>query len=280
MQLHSNPLTPFEKDNSPLSLHARLRWMNAGSRDDAKRRRAIDALLRQQSPDGSFAHSVARTIIALFDLHLLHAAPDRHTLAAINFLLETHLPPLQGICGGVYDGMFFRVDRPDRHALRHLRNLPFTNGCGGFVKTGAALYFAAAFHQGDPHRIATAHARINTVARQRHGRLCSGPCANNLLQACALDPTQRHQDAATLTAAYLATLQTPAGTWTRSVPFFPTLNALARLHSRPARLQFDQALSRALATQSRTGTWGRTSAPFNAYTLLDAAEARNLKLTW
>ena len=184
MQFKADPLSVFTRDQSAIAIHARLRWMNGGARDSALGRRVLDRLRRTQADDGSWGGSVAATIEHLFDLWLL-GQPDRMTARAIDWLLEVPLEPPRNLCGGVYDGMFFRVLTADRPRLRRLRSLPFTGGCGGFVKTGAALFFATVLGQGSADRVARAYARAEAVGRLRQGRWCSDSCGNNILQAVA-----------------------------------------------------------------------------------------------
>ena len=71
MQFKTSPYVVFEKDDTPLTIHARLRWMNGGSKDRTRARQAVDALRHRQSDDGSWDGSVAQTIESLLGLWLL-----------------------------------------------------------------------------------------------------------------------------------------------------------------------------------------------------------------
>jgi ABC-type multidrug transport system fused ATPase/permease subunit len=63
---------------------------------------------------------------------------------ALNWMLETELPPFKSeLRNGGYNDLFLRTTRRDHSEMRKMSGLPFTSGCSGFVKTGAALYFAA-----------------------------------------------------------------------------------------------------------------------------------------
>lgn len=153
MQFNVDPRPVFEHDMSVLGLHARLRWMNGGSKDLQSAKQAIWQICSEQQGDGSWDGSAAVTIARLFELYLLETEANRTTARAIEYLSEMPAKVLSGICGGTYDGMFFRVGSSDRQAMRKLCGLPFTPGCAGFIKTGAAMYFATRFGQGDIGRI-------------------------------------------------------------------------------------------------------------------------------
>jgi len=271
MRLEADPLAAISRDNAPVAIHARLRWMNGGAADRALAKRVIDRLRREQSDDGSWGASVAATIRNLFDLWLL-GQPDRMTAKAVDWLLEMHHPALRNVCGGIYDGMFFRLTAADRARLRQLRSLPFTAGCSGFVKTGAALFFATVFGQGDARRVSAAYERAERVGQDRNGRWCSASCGNNILQAVAVHPQYSDGPAMRLAVQALRERQDAAGAWSGGVPFFPTLMALSRVRSVPAQEQVRKALQRAARVQNKDGSFGRTDQAFHAFVVLDAME--------
>lgn len=271
MQFKADPRVVFTREESPIAIHSRLRWMNGGAKDRALAGRVVDRLRREQSADGSWGGSVAATIQNLFDLWLV-GEPSRATAKAIDWLLEVPHAPLSGICGGVYDGMFFRVPRADRQRLRELRALPFTNGCGGFVKTGAALFFATVFGQGDARRVRVAYDRAEAVGVQRNGRWCSDSCGSNILQAVAIHPRRSKDKAMGLAIRSLASRQEASGKWRGAVPFFPTVFAFSRLDDKSARRQVRLAMQHLAAIQNKDGSWGRSHQAFHALVALDACE--------
>jgi hypothetical protein len=213
----------------------------------------------------------------LWELWLLDAGADGVTQRAVEWLMEKGQAVREGICGGVYDGLFFRVGREDRAALRRPSGTVFTPGCSGFVMSGAALFFATVFGQGDAGRREAAYRRLEAVGRMRHGRWCSSSCGNNILQAFATDPVRRECGAMKLAVKALGEVQDGSGAWGRGTPFFPTLWALARVGTKGAREQVRRAVACAAAKQRGDGSFGGTWRAERTWMLLDAMECAGIR---
>ncbi len=150
MKLKANPRTFLTNNDSPFSLHAQKRWLQKNPSLDNKRKKILDTILKTQSADGSWDGLVLPTIQNLFSLWLLQEEPNEQIHAALDWMLETDHPPMQctSTDGAPYDNLFFRTTREDNRALLRISGVPFTQGCSGFVKMGAALFFACVFGRG------------------------------------------------------------------------------------------------------------------------------------
>ena len=249
--------------------------------DDALAGQMISKVCKGQSPDGSWGGSVATTIDRLFALWLsmeggrLAGRPRRWT----GFWKWTTQPMHhQSSDGAAYDGLFFRRGRGESVALRKLRGVPFTPGCSGFIKTGAALYFACAFAQGNADRVAAAYDSLSRVIEVRQGRWCSGSCGNNILLAFAAHPKHSQSAGMRRAVAWLSDQQDADGSWRKGVPFFPTFLALSRAKHNLAAHQRQRALQRLERTQNRDGSWGRSQPLLNTYLVLDAINHLSLPI--
>jgi hypothetical protein len=269
MDFRADPYSVFDRDDAPVSLHARMRWQRgAGAAAQAARTRIAEIAARQR-PDGSWDGSLARTIEALYALWLLGAKPDRTVIAGIDYLAERpgDLRPVADTCP--YKGFFMEAPRRD---LQTLRGVPFTMGCSCFVKTGAALFLAAQFGRQNDERIDMAYRSTDRTSRLREGRLCSGPCANNLHLAIAANPQARAAPGARAMVRYMEACQTERGNWERSLPFFQTLWVLSHMPQRSAAQQVERALQRVERTQNPDGSWGRADRTLCTYLVLDSLE--------
>lgn len=272
MQLHAEPLATFAHGDSPLSLHVRLHYGAGGmaDRDSAARQRA--AILAQQDSDGRWKRSTGHTVNALFQLWLLDQQPCSTTARGVDALLEAHYPlPRQSQHPEYFDMLSCHVSRGE---LAHLNDVPFTMGCSLFVKSGAALFFAAKFGQGDAARIAAARRVFDLRAKDplRRGCWCSGPCANNVVQGYAASPDLACGPAMRLVVSHLAAQQRPSGEWGSNIPFYPTCFALAQVPGGAALRQLKLAAAKLVKTQNRDGTWGRSKRELNTFLVLDALQ--------
>jgi hypothetical protein len=265
-------LSIFEQSDSAIAIHARRRWMNGGKRDGVLAGRILSRRRRQQSGDGSWAGSVAKTIENLFAIWLLDEHLSHTTAKAIDWMLEVGHPAMHHECGdgAAYDSMFFRMARGERESLREMSGVPFTQGCAGFIKTGAALFFATAFgHRSD--LADAAYDSLSRVVQVRQGRWCSPSCGNNILQAFAIHETRSTSAAMKRAVAWLATQQEESGAW-GSVPFYPTVFAMGHLKDASSRRQLRAAMRRLQRLRNPDGSWGRSQRELNTLLALDAME--------
>lgn len=280
MKTKADPLAIFRESNSPIALHVRKRWMGGAGRAVALAGGTVKHLEDKQAEDGSWNGTVAHTIQNLFALWLLLERADRSVNRALDWMLETGYPAMQ--CprenGATYSNMFFRTSRHDRQELRRLMHLPFTSGCSGFVKTGAALFFAVEFGRAGDERVEQAFASINRTAQVRNGRLCSGPCANNIHLALAVHPRYSGGAGMARVLSWLERQIKPTGSWDKGIPFFPTFWMLAHLKSRKSNELFRQALVRVERSQNSDGTWGRGQKLLDTFLVLDSLSRKGIEL--
>lgn len=272
MQLQTDPLTPFLTSDSPLALHVRARCGKPRAGDRARRTQLGSEIIARQGPDGRWDACAGRTINALFALWLLGQTPGEATARGVNALLEADFPlPARSRHDEGFDMLSCHVGRSE---LARMENVPFTMGCSLFVKTGAGLFFAARFGQGDQARIAAARKVFDTRAKapKRRGCWCSGPCANNIVQAYAASSDLAAGPAMRLVTAYLASQQRPSGEWGGEIPFYPTLFALAQVPGKKAEAQLMRAAQRLARTQNHDGTWGRSRRELCTFLALDALQ--------
>ena len=243
-------------------------------------RQGVQALLSAQKPDGSWGGSSADTFQSLFSLSLLGRPAGRGIRKAVDWLTEVHRPVFECQAGdGVsYDGLFFQMTRADRARMRKLSGVPFSTGCSGFVKSGAALHLATVFGVGDADRIERAFDTFASAAKARSGRWCSASCGNNVLQAFAVRPDYARHPSMDLALAWIESLQDDRGDW-GPAPFYPTFWAMSCIANPIAERQFERALPRVAKLQGRDGLWGRSDRSFKTYMVLDACRRRGVDIS-
>jgi hypothetical protein len=269
VKLNRDPSQVFQGERSPVALRARIDFMGEHGCAFTAEKFAGEILVRQR-PDGSWGDA-ASTIKALYDLALLNPGGNMITRQGARWLLEEHLPPMECVStdGAPYHGLFFKVEKYQAARLNALTGTPFTKGCSGFIKTGAALYIASAHGLAKHERIRPAFESLDEVVAVRKGRWCSPSCSNNIFQGYAAHPEARDGPAMRKAVAALGKLQKPSGAWA-GAPFYPTLHALSMLESKAAKKQVAMALAKCARTQRRDGSWGGREKLHDSYLVLDA----------
>lgn len=269
MKLRHDQFQIFQGDRSPVGLRVRMDFMGEHGCAFTAEKLAGEILVRQR-PDGSWGDT-SSTIKSLYELSLLNPGGNLITRQGARWLLEEHLPPMAytSTDGAPYSNLFFKVERYQSAKLNALAGTPFTRGCSGFIKTGAALYLAAAHGVKGSERVALAFESLDEVCKVRGGRWCSPSCSNNILQAYAAHEESREGVAMRKAVAALGKAQKPSGTWA-GAPFRPTLFALSRLESKPAAKQVSLALAKCTRMQKRDGSWGGSEKLHESYMVLQA----------
>lgn len=221
-------------------------------------RAALGRIAALQRADGSFG-PLTVTIRSLYALHLLQRSGSHESDRALDWLWETGLArpePRRAGDGIVYHDLLFRVRQGEAGRLSRMTGTPFTQGCSGFIKTGAGILLASAFGRGREARVQRALRCLDEVIRERDGMWCSPSCSNNILQAYAAHPDASRGRGLSRAVRALGKLQTESGSWP-GLPFASTFGALAAVDTREARAQVRRALPLVRRTQGRDGSWGR-----------------------
>jgi len=269
VKLERDPCQIFEGVKTPVALRVRMDHMGEHGCAFTAEKLAGQILVRQK-PDHSWG-TVSETVCALFDLQLLNPGGNLITRSGVSWLLEEHLPAMECVStdGSPYHNLFFKVERYQSKKLNDIAGTPFSKGCSGFIKTGAALYLASANKMHANERVAAALESLDKVIKVRKGRWCSPSCSNNILQGYAMHPEAKDGPAMRAAVAALGRLQKPSGVWT-GAPFYPTLYALSNCESKPAAKQVRLALAKCARTQKKDGSWGGKNKLHDTYMVLEA----------
>ncbi len=83
MRLRYNPFDIFTSSKTPVGLYARQKWLNEQTAATLKAdfQETVTGLLSSQDSDGSWDHSVVKTVHRLFGLHLTVRAQSKIRLA-------------------------------------------------------------------------------------------------------------------------------------------------------------------------------------------------------
>lgn len=273
-----DPLAHFLRQSTPHALYVRrvVLQQNTAARRTAERRLRATFLLEQRE-NGSWGNSVIKTIDRLFLLYLLGDEGSDEAQKGTRWLLEDGQEPMRHTCGdGVsYDHLFFRLSRSESRALVAHRGLVTTPGCAGFIKTGAALYFASVFGLAEEERVERAMQTLVKVAQQR-GLWCSVSCSINILRAFLAHPRYAGAAVAREAVEILEREQTRTGSWRGAQLFYHTFNTLAHSTSRSAVRQVSNCLERLQRTQNSSGTWGRRHADLASLLVVDGLRRHGL----
>jgi hypothetical protein len=279
LRLKADPLPIFREADSPVALHVRQRWLGDDARASDLAGETVARIEAAQGADGSWDGSCARTIENLFSLWLLLERKDPCVQKALDWLMETGRPPLHlpQENGATYNNLFFRTSRRDNTDLQRLTDVPFTPGCSGFVKTGAALFLATQFGLAGDDRVEKAFRSAVQTAKARNGRLCRGSCGNNINLALAVHPRHSRGPGMGCVLSWLERHMAPTGSWDQGIPFFPTLWVLAHLRSPKAGRLFRRALVRVARSQNSDGSWGRRQKLLDSFLVLDSLKRKGIE---
>ena len=279
MDLRADPRAVFQENDSALALHARRRWLEGAGCARSKARRRVREVAAAQQPDGSWDGKTSVTIRRMFELWLLADKPSDAMHRGLDWLTEPGRPPLEH---KHYHGMFFRIPNERVRALHRMPDVPFTPGCSGFIKSGAAMFFACQLgREKEPH-VARAFASAEKLPAlpRNQGRWCSPSCGENIFQAFAAHQTLAGSDAVRKYVAYLADQQKPTGRFDGRTPFLPVVWGLSRLRFKAARAVFARTLPAIARAQRKDGSWGSRNRQLNAFIVLDSMERAGINVDW
>lgn len=256
-----DPFTVFRESKTPHGLYARKRWLGESSKAWEKDFQDTVRLLKAgQDGDGSWNHSSLETIKRLFGLHLTVRDSDDKIDLALDWLKE-RLRTVQG----------------ERHCSfceslknKNLRGLPLSTGCGQFFLSGATLFLSSIFGRESDPFLLSVYGRLDALGQERRGRWCGWSCSNNIIRAFVVHPSYANKKSVSLAVRALSVVQEHSGRWTRPVPFYQTVNALAHLKSKEVEIQLNKAFKWLYKTQNINGTWGRADTEWNTFLVVHA----------
>ena len=273
MKLKASPYKVFEKSKTPYAIYARKHWMGESSKSLKDLTDSLlESILKKQNPNGSWHDSVVKTVEYLYILSLLAPRRTRAGGGAVDWLLEKSEPLVVRISGdgSPYTGLPFKVGHEDVRQIYTRRDLPFHQGCSGFFKTGAALYFSGVFDRADDERVAVAFKSLDKALQIRGGKWCNVACSGNILRGYVAHPRKRNSSQTKEALRYMEQIQTRAGGWKGTPFFYQAFNTIAQSNLPSARRQVKRAVERIARSQNRDGTWGRSDPEFNTFMVLDA----------
>lgn len=225
-----------------------------------------------QMENGSWNDSVPETFTNLYHFSLFTNEADERIIRALDWLFEKHHEPFmsQNSDGCSYDYLLFRTSKSDNEAMRKMKTVPFTNGCSGFIKTGATLFLATHFGIDDDftRRIYSVIDKLPNC--RKSGWYCSSACGNNIFQAIAKHPEFSKRDSVDIALKYLERHQKENGDFEGSIPFYPVFNALSRIELPRAEILFDRAMTKIEKRQHKDGAWGKSHKQIHTYLVIDA----------
>ncbi len=274
--LRFDPYQIFKNSSTPYAIYARRKWL--GEETESSRiegDQIVAKLIDVQNNNGSWNDSVVDTIQNLHLISLLAPKFNGRTKRAVDWLLEKGHEPMRH---SLYEGLFFRMNRNDTKQIYRRRDFIFTMGCSGFVKTGAALYFAGIFTKQKDERVLYAFKTLDKVIKKRHSKWCSLPCSNNILRAYISHPLKRQSKQTQDALKILAKAQTKNGGWQGTSYFYHTFNLIAQSKLKVARQQIIKALPRIISSQNRDGSFGKDNKEFYTFLVLDGLKRQRIKI--
>jgi hypothetical protein len=268
MKLGYDPYQVFRFSKTPAGLYARQKWLGETERSQWKIdfQETVNALLADQTHDGSWQHETVATVRHLFGLHLTVRSSSVQIDAALTWLLEK-----------------INLQRENNHvsskevaAGTELAGLPFTPSRPVMLLTGAALFLATIFGREKEPNVLAIYKWLSAAGVKNEGRWFDGPSSHNIFRAMVVHPVFAKDKATALAVEYLAGLQTDNGGWGDDLSFYRTLNALAHLKLPQAETQLERAFERLFENQNRDGTWSRSEPEWNTFLAIHALKNKGL----
>jgi len=260
--LRFNPLQVFASSRTPPGLYARKKWLGEENTRSWKKdfQDTVRALLKGQSPDGSWGESAVVTIQRLFGLHLTLRERTEAVTKGLHWLM------------GEMDRAFprKRVHLEGHIEMEALKGLPFTRGCSGLFLYGSTLFLSSIFGLHGHKTVLTVYERLEKMGIEREGRWCGWSCSNNVLRAFVVHPEYCRSRVVGLAVEALSRVQRQSGEWPREIPFYKTVNALAHLDLPHADVQLEAAFRRLRERQRKDGTWGRSEKEWDSFLAVHA----------
>lgn len=267
IKIRYNPYVIFASNPSPVGIYARKKWLNQEQTPQWKVdfQNAAQALLKEQSPDGSWQGSIVETIQHLFGLHLTIRESNQPIDTALEWLVEKALRVMQGL------------SIPDEElGGSRLHSLPFTPGRFDLFVMSATLFLSCTFGRAHDTDVLRMYEWLSRHVLSKERKPPGWSSANNILRALVVHPVySRHASTATLVMR-LSQAQEESGRWRKTVPLYQTVNALAHLDSEAADRQVRRAFGFLAETQHTDGTWGRAQREWDTFLVVHALRKKGI----
>ena len=262
MQLPYDPIQVFKTSITAAGLYARQKWLGESHTKSWKTdfNFTVARLLEGQFSDGSWEHSIIKTIRHLFGLHLTIRNRTDSSKKALEWLLNEVVK--------VFPKK--RINIGEAIHTQTFKGLPFTKGCSGFFLYGAAVFISSIFGLEKERTVLKIFEWFESQGVRNQGRWCGFSCSNNILRAFVVHPEYAKGRGIALAVEALSQIQNARGQWSHQVPFYQTLNALAHLDLVESDIQVERAFKRLPETQNKDGTWGRIDREWNTFLTVHA----------
>ncbi len=273
-KLKHNPLRIFQEEASPFALWVRRHILEDFTPQDEKLKAKLSKeLLDKQAANGSYNNRVADTVDALFKMVLLRGPRDPGR-RAVDWLMEIPWETISGLYGC---SLFNRMTHDDINDFKNRRDLIFNSGCSAFINTGAVIHFAGYFGTSNPKAVDGAVYCLAKVAKARKGLFCSPFCSDNILRGFAKHPFTKDGVTVKKCVKAMEALLLEDGGWKNCQFPYHTFNVIAQSHSKSAKHQIKQTLSKIVNSQNADGTWGKEDYKHMAtFMVVDALREQDL----
>jgi len=266
--LRHNPFNIFQENRTPVCLYARKKWLGLENTLQWKSdyQKTVSELFRGQCDNGSWNNSLVLTVHRLFGLHL--------TVRNINSRIEKAFTWLLATDSFITFDHFFK-SKKSKISSKNLHNIPFTHGCSEHFSKGAILFLATIFGKDEDERVLSMYEKLRILGEKRNGKWCDWSCSNHIFRAFAVHPGFGLSRATRMAVGRLSDVQGENGTWTRQIPFYQTVNALAHVGFKNADSQLRRAFQTLVTMQQRDGTWGKRHKEWKTFLILHAMKRKN-----
>lgn len=266
--LRYDPLNIFQESRTPVSLYSRKKWIGLENTTEWKKdyRKTVSELYDGQLVNGSWSNSLVLTIKRLFGLHLTVRNLDKRIENALIWLLTRNY--------FTTFGQSFR-NQKRKIAPKEIQGLPFTYGCFEHFAKGAILFLATIFGKADDERVVSTYEKLLILGEKRKGKWCNWSCSNNIFRAFVVHPSYALSRVTMMAVERLSEMQDYNGTWTRQIPLYHTVNALAHINFRKADVQLKRAFQRLIEIQNKDGTWGKTQKEWKTFLTFHAMKRKS-----
>lgn len=261
MKLSYNPYIIFASSTTPAGLYARKKWLNQELTPQWKSdfQRCVEAILANQSPDGSWQDSAIETIRNLYGLHLTIRDTNHEIDTALDWLTELAMDAVKGLS-----------IKDENLSGERLGALPFIPGSFDTFLISATLFLASIFgREEDAYVFAMYEWQANAILTEVN-RPQGWASFNNILRAFVVHSMYSMNLATEKLVTKLAGVQEEAGHWGKDIDLYQTVNALAHLDLEEAESQVQKAFGYLAKTQNDDGTWSETDREWNTFLVVHA----------